>query len=174
MKELKPYDREAAAAYAKKWALGHNPNYKNYEDWGGDCTNFISQAVHAGKIPFDHIGNDILTQWYWYSDKSRTPSWTAAEPFYKYISRNNTENTQNFGIYTRPAEYNELEIGDIVQLTYEGSAFHTMIITEVILEGDYLIDYLVSQHTYDLQNYPLSLKTEGERRYIKILGYYDY
>ena len=36
---------------------------------------------------------------------------------------------------------------------------------------EYLIDYLICQHTYDLLDYPLSLK-EGERRYIKILGYY--
>ena len=46
-----------------------------------------------------------------------------------------------------------------------------MIITEVVLDGDYLVDYLEAQHTYDLLDYPLSLK-EGEQRYIKILGYY--
>lgn len=173
MKQLQQYDREAAVAYARKWALGRNPAYKDYEDWGGDCTNYISQCIHAGKIPFDHSGKDVLTRWYWYSDSSRTPSWTAAEPFYKYISGNNNENTQNFGIYTREAEYNELELGDIVQLIYEGRAYHNMIITEVILEEDYLVDYLICQHTYDLLDYPLSMK-EGERRYIKILGYYNY
>ena len=48
-----------------------------------------------------------------------------------------------------------------------------MIITDVILEGDYLIDYLICLHTSDLLNYPLSLK-EGERRYLKILGYYEW
>ena len=47
-----------------------------------------------------------------------------------------------------------------------------MIITDVILEGNYLIDYLICQHTYDLLNYPLSMK-QGEKRYIKILGYYE-
>jgi len=173
MKQLQEYNREKAVAYAKKWALSHNPAYANYEEYGGDCTNYISQCIEHGNIPLDNIGEHVLKKWYWYSDNYRTPTWTAAEPFYKYIIGNNKENTQNFGIYARIATYNELELGDIVQLVYEGRAIHTMIVTNIILEGDYVVDYYISQHTYDLLDYPLSLK-EGEKRYIKILGYYNY
>ncbi|MEG1311851.1 MAG: amidase domain-containing protein [Romboutsia sp.] len=173
MKQLQRYDREKAVEYAQRWALSHNPVYANYEDYGGDCTNYISQCVKAGNVPFDNNGNDVLKKWYWYSEYSRTPTWSAAEPFYKYIIGNNNENTQNVGIYTRLSSYNELELGDIVQLLYDGRAYHNMMITEVVLEGDYLVDYLVCQHTYNLLNYPLSMK-EGEKRYIKILGYYSW
>lgn len=170
---LKNYNRKLAAEYAMKWALSSNPAYKNYENWGGDCTNFISQCLHEGGIPFDHNGNNILKQWYWYSDMNRTPSWTASEPFYKYIVGNNSSDTQNFGIYAKEVDYYDLEIGDIVQLVYENDlAYHTMIISDIILDGDFLVDYLICQHTYDLLNYPLSLKV-GEKRYIKIFGYYD-
>ena len=165
------YNREAARNYARKWALGRNPAYMDYELWGGDCTNFISQCLRSGGIPFDYSGNNTLMKWYWHSDQSRTPTWTAAQPFYRYVIGNNNENTKNFGIYARLAEYNELEVGDIVQLLYDNNAYHNMIVTEVVLDGEYLIDYLICQHTYDLLDYPLSLK-EGERRYIKILGYY--
>ena len=70
------YNRVEATKYATKWALSRNPAYKDYEKWGGDCTNYVSQCVHAGGIPFDHEGNNILKQWYWYSDMNRTPSWT--------------------------------------------------------------------------------------------------
>ena len=63
------------------------------------------------------------------------------------------------------------EIFNVIKNEDINNAYHNMIISEVILEGDYLIDYLICQHTYDLLDYPLSLK-EGERRYIKILGYY--
>ncbi len=173
MKQLQEYDRQSAVEYARTWALGRNPSYKDYDQWGGDCTNFISQCVHAGKVPFDNQGKDEITRWYWYSDTSRTPTWTAADPFRRYLIGNNNENTTNYGVYAVQAEYNELEIGDIVQLIYEGRAFHTMIISQVILDdkGD-LLDYLICQHTYDLLDYPLSLK-EGERRYIKIFGYYN-
>ena len=59
MKELKEYNREAAAEYARTWALYRNPKYKDYDSWGGDCTNYISQCIHAGNIPFDNQGNDV-------------------------------------------------------------------------------------------------------------------
>lgn len=38
----KSYDRPAALAYARKWALGRNPAFLDFENLGGDCTNFIS------------------------------------------------------------------------------------------------------------------------------------
>lgn len=171
MKPLLVYDRDAAVAYAQKWALGRNPAYKDYELWGGDCTNFVSQCLQSGRIPLDHSGNEEYKRWYWYSDKQRTPSWTSAELLYQYIMQNNNEKTQNFGIYAREGAYNELEVGDIVQLVYNGKAYHSLIITKVILEGEYLVDYLICAHTLDLLDYPLSMK-EGEKRYIKILGYY--
>ncbi|MGL4914034.1 MAG: amidase domain-containing protein [Romboutsia sp.] len=173
MKQIKEYDRDSAVAYARKWALSHNPKYANYEDYGGDCTNYISQCIKVGNIPFDNVGKDVLKKWYWYSDNYRTPTWSAADPFYKYITGNNKKGTDNFGIYARLADYNELEIGDLVQLIHDGKAYHTMIITKVILDGEYLSDYLVCQHTYNLLDYPLSLK-QGEKRYIKILGYYNW
>lgn len=165
------YDRCAAVEYAQKWALGRNPKYKDYEPWGGDCTNFISQCLYAGKIPFDNNGDEEYKKWYWYSDKDRTPSWTSAELLYHYLINNNKENTNNYGVYARIAKYNELDPGDIVQLVYNGKAYHSMIVSEVLLEGDYLLDYLICEHNYDLLDYPLSMK-EGEKRYIKILGYY--
>lgn len=173
MRQLLEYDRDAAVAYAQKWALSSNPAYKDYGPWGGDCTNFISQCVRAGKIPLDSSGRDDWLNWYWYSDKERTPSWTSAEAFYLYLINNNSEHTQNYGIYARIASYNELDQGDIVQLVYEGKAYHTMIISKVLLEDGYLLDYLICQHTAHLLDYPLGMK-EGEKRYIKILGYYRY
>lgn len=172
MKQLKEYDRESAVEYARTWALYRNPKYKDYDPWGGDCTNYISQCIKAGNIPFDNQGRDVIEKWYWYSDSSRTPTWTSEGAFGRYIIKNNNENTENNGIYAVTADYNELEIGDIIQLAYEGRIYHTMIVTQVILNDEnYLLDYLICQHTEDLLDFPLSEKV-GERRYIKILGYY--
>lgn len=173
MKQLIDYDRDSAVSYATKWALGNNPLYNNYENWGGDCTNFISQCLHSGNVPFDSSSREDYKNWYWYSDHDRTPSWTSAEAFYQYIINNNNDKTQNYGIYARDAKYNELDAGDLVQLVYQGKAYHTMIVSEVLLEDEYLLDYLICQHTANLLNYPLG-KKEGEKRYIKILGYYKY
>ena len=52
------YNRELAVKYATDWAQDRNPNYKDYEKWGGDCTNFVSQCLHEGGIPF--------LSWKWY------------------------------------------------------------------------------------------------------------
>lgn len=165
------YDRMAAVKYARRWALERNPRFHDYEDWGGNCTNYISQCINAGGIPMDSEGDNIMKQWYWYSDKNRTPSWTASQPFFEYLIGNNRDDTENFGVYATQTYYDELELGDIVQLVKDNKAYHTMIITRILLDGDELYDYLVSQNTYDLLDYPLSLKV-GERRYLKILGYY--
>ena len=75
------YDRVAAVEYARKWALSRNPQFKDYEQWGGNCTNYISQCINAGGIPMDSDGNNVMKEWYWYSDNKRTPSWTGAQPF---------------------------------------------------------------------------------------------
>ena len=42
------YNPSKAVAYAKKWAYGRNPNYKDYDPLGGDCANFVSQCIMAG------------------------------------------------------------------------------------------------------------------------------
>ena len=45
---LIPYDRSAAVTYAHRWAFGRNPRYYNFDELGGDCTNFASQCLYAG------------------------------------------------------------------------------------------------------------------------------
>lgn len=165
------YDRIGATQYARGWALSRNPKIQDYEEWGGNCTNYISQCVNAGGVPMDSYGDNVMKKWYWYSDKKRTPSWTAAQPFFEYFTRNNNDNTNNFGVYAAQSNYEEMELGDVVQLIKDGKAYHTMIITGIILDGDEVYDYLISQNTYDLLDYPLSLKV-GEKRYLKIFGYY--
>lgn len=165
------YNRISAARYARQWALSRNPKFKDYEELGGNCTNYISQCVNAGGIPMDSDGNNVMKEWYWYSDANRTPSWTGAQPFFEYFTKNNNGETKNFGVYAKQTDYDELELGDIVQLIKDGKAYHTMMITGLLLDGEYIYDYLICQNTYDLLDYPLSLKV-GEKRYLKIFGYY--
>ena len=43
-----PYDRARAVEYARRWALSRNPLFTDYTGIGGDCTNFVSQAIYAG------------------------------------------------------------------------------------------------------------------------------
>lgn len=165
------YDRIGAVQYARRWSLDRNSKFQDYEDWGGNCTNYISQCVNAGGVPMDPYGGNLMKKWYWYNDLNRTPSWTGAECFFEYFTCNNNEDTDNFGVYASEVSYDELQLGDVVQLIKDGKAYHTMIITKILLNGYKVYDYLISQNTYDLLDYPLSLKV-GEKRYLKIFGYY--
>ena len=130
------YDRISAMEYARRWALSRNPRFKDYENWGGNCTNYISQCINAGKIPMDNRGNNIMKQWYWYEDNKRTPSWTSSQLFFEYCINNNKEDTENFGIYAVETSYDKLELGDIVQLVENNKAYHTMIITNILLNNN--------------------------------------
>ena len=44
------YDRQKAIKYAKVWAYFRNPNYYNFDNIGGDCTNYISQCMRDVKL----------------------------------------------------------------------------------------------------------------------------
>ena len=48
MPMLTKYDRLLASDYAVKYALFRNPKFFNFDDLGGDCTNFCSQCLLAG------------------------------------------------------------------------------------------------------------------------------
>lgn len=46
-----PYNSSMASNYAYQWALSKNPQYPDFSAntlQGGDCTNFVSQALHTG------------------------------------------------------------------------------------------------------------------------------
>ena len=45
---LLPYNRSAAVEYAHQWAFGRNPEFYDFSQIGGDCTNFASQCLYAG------------------------------------------------------------------------------------------------------------------------------
>ena len=36
MPTLQPYNRQAAVAYAHRWAFGRNPAYSNFDGMGGE------------------------------------------------------------------------------------------------------------------------------------------
>lgn len=168
---MKKYDRDLAVKYAKRWALKKNPKYANYENYGGDCTNYVSQCMVAGNIPMDTIGKNITQKWHWYSDNKRTPSWSSARYLYEYLMANNNYETANHGVYAKTIRYEELDLGDIVFLYDNEGIYHSMIITKIENLNN-RIEYYISQHTMDLIDYPLSLKIEGKRIYVKIVGYH--
>ena len=157
------YDKLSAINYATFWWNKRNPNFYNFDSIGGDCTNFISQCLLAGKI----IMNTTKSNgWYFYSLTNRTPSWTGVEEFFNFSVNNKTD----FGPKTKIVTISEVEVGDIVQLLQKGTRFnHNLIITKI--DGvNNLTKIKVTCHTNDALNKPLADYYFKKIRFLKILN----
>lgn len=58
------YDYDAAVAYAYRWWDGHNPNFSNWDGFGGDCANFASQCLYAGGKPMEGTNRESTSAWF--------------------------------------------------------------------------------------------------------------
>ena len=116
------YDRESVKEYAKKWAYLRNPQYYNYDKLGGDCTNFVSQCLLAGA----HQMNYEIDGWYYKNANQKSPSWTGVEFLFQFLIKN-----KSVGPFGKIAKIEELQIGDIVQLSFgEDHYGHSLLVVE--------------------------------------------
>lgn len=153
----KPYDRSAAVAYARKWALNRNPNFYDFSNVGGDCTNFASQCVYAGSGTMNFTP---LMGWYYRSSYDRTPSWTGVEYFYNFLIKN-----KSVGPFAHLVSPHEVQPGDLVQLgTQDGHFYHTPVIIQVAPV------ILVAAHDFDTLDNPLDSYNYEVARYLHIDG----
>ena len=151
------YDRISAVNYARKWALSRNPQYYDFQEIGGDCTNFASQCIFAGARV---MNTTPVTGWYYYSATNRTASWTGVQYLYNFLINN-----RSVGPYAHIVSENEAEPGDIVQLgNSNGEYYHSPVITATRPM------ILVAAHTYDALDRPLASYTYYTARFIHIDG----
>ena len=156
MKEIR-YDREAAVAYARKWALGRNPAYYDFEDIGGDCTNFASQCIYAGAGQMNYTP---VMGWFYNSVSDRSAAWTGVEYLYRFLTTN-----RSVGPYAHVVPRHLAMPGDIVQLgTATGDFYHSPVIVSVAPV------IMVCAHTYDALDRPLSSYRYENIRFLHIDG----
>lgn len=162
-----PYRRSAAVAYAHRWAYRRNPAYFDYEELGGDCTNFASQCLYAGT----GVMNFTPTYgWYYIDADQKAPAWTGVPYFFDFMTRNEI----SLGPFGVESALEDTLPGDFAQLLFTGDSFgHTPIIVQI---GDppTLENTLVAAHSYDADLRPLSTYTFEAIRFIHILGAYAY
>ena len=152
-----PYNREAAVAYARKWALGRNPAYYDFENIGGDCTNFASQCIYAGAKVMNFTPD---LGWYYNSSYDRAAAWTGVEYLYNFLVNN-----KSVGPYAHVVSQSEAKPGDIVQLgTVNGDFYHSPVIIAVRPM------ILVAAHTYDALDRPLYSYNFAMARFLHIDG----
>ena len=158
-----PYNREAAVQYAHRWAYGRNPRFYDYEELGGDCTNYASQSLYAGT----GIMNYTPTfGWYYINGNDKAPAWTGVPYFFNFMTRGE----QSPGPFGIEAALEQLLPGDFVQLRFAYDRYgHTPIIVEM---GDppTLANTLVAAHSQDVDYRPLNTYHYQSIRFIHILG----
>jgi hypothetical protein len=169
-----PYDRDAAVSYARRWVGKRNTaDWQVYDRMGGNCQNFVSQAIYAGGVPMDY--QDSL-QWKWFGDipttyagaQGRSASWSGVDDFLKYVR----ENAGDGMVAAANAPYYSGEPGDVIHMGMSGDWRHTVMITRVMTDSSgNTVDYLVASNTADLLNFPVSAHYYQQQMLIKILGW---
>jgi len=142
-------NRQAVVDYAHEyWGpedSDYNPDYRNFNGSGGDCTNFISQALREG-------GWTDVTGWYrstsvwWYNLLNQ--SWTWINPQYWWQFAWNRPRVDH------AAFVGDLVPGDILQMDFnqDSSMDHSMIVTTKDGSGEIYLTY----HTTNTEDRPFS------------------
>lgn len=161
-----PYNREKAVAYAHRWAFGRNPAYYDYENLGGDCTNFASQCIYAGS----GVMNFTPTfGWYYRNGNQKAPAWTGVPYLYNFLTRKNLKGTAA-GPVGEACALQGLLPGDLVQLSFDGKTFHHSPIVVAVRAPVSAENVLLAAHTYNADNRPLSSYVFETARFLHISG----
>lgn len=157
------YDREAAVAYARRWAGERNSEWPEYDRYGGNCMNFVSQAINAGGVPMDATGS----AWYWFGNGNRTASWSGVNYFVSYVQAN----TGSGLVGDAAAPYYTGEPGDVIAMGNDHFR-HIVMISEVLTdESGNTVDYLICSNTGDLCDFPAGAYFYTYQQLIKIHGW---
>lgn len=150
------YDREAAVAYAQKWALGRNSKFSDFEKYGGDCTNFVSQCLLAGGCEMNFKPEH---GWFYINADRRTPAWSGVKFLNRFLMLN-----EPVGPRGRLVERSELLPGDVILLgRADGVFYHTLL---VIVADEQ--DVFVAAHSMDVWMRRLSDYSYAQARFLHI------
>jgi hypothetical protein len=126
------YDRLRAVQYAEKWWNSYNPVYKEFDV---DCTNYISQCLHAGSAPMRGYPN--RSKGWWMRNDNWSYSWTVANSLRWYIP------SSKVGLRGREVNSpEELNLGDVICYDFQGDGRydHTTIVTAKDANGMPLVN----------------------------------
>jgi len=147
------YNRLAAIEYAQKWAFRRNPKYSDFTKLGGNCTNFVSQCLIAGGMPMNF---SYPLGWFYISLNKRAAAFTGVEYLYNFLTRPKI----SAGPIAATIDIQSGQIGDIVQLSFDGYSFsHTAIIVQTS-----------GNNTHDVFGAPLSSYYYKQLRVLHVLG----
>ena len=81
--------------------------------------------------------------WYYINANNKSPSWTGVQFLYNFLISN-----QGAGPHGIKSTIDQLQIGDIIQLSFDGTTFsHSLV---VVQNGNSTFNTYVAAHTYDV------------------------
>ncbi|WP_077211039.1 amidase domain-containing protein [Bacillus dakarensis] len=131
------YNRLDAVKYAERWWNDYNPQFKKFDV---DCTNYISQCLHAGNAPMR--GYPSRSKGWWMRNNNWSFSWSVANSLRWYLPG------AKIGLRGQEVkDAAELELGDVICYDFEGDGRydHTTIVTGKDSDGM----PLVNAHTFN-------------------------
>ena len=152
-----PYDRDAAVAYAHKWAYARNPAYPNFDAYGGDCTSFVSQCIYAG-CGVMNMARDV--GWYCRSLNDRAAAWSGVEYLYNFLVAN-----RGAGPFGSEMPLEAALPGDVIQLSFDGLVYKHSLLAVRGYPGIH-----IAAHTDDSDYRPLETYQYQAARLIRIAG----
>lgn len=163
VRTVRPYDRGKAVEYAQRWAYSRNPAYLDFENMGGDCTNFASQCLFAGSGIMNYTP---VHGWYYISSYNRAASWTGVNYLYNFLIDN-----KGAGPFAEIVDPSDAEPGDIAQVSFSDDKFfhHSPVIIKAGnppgTEGIF-----IAAHTFDTDYYRLLDFEPAHLRFLHIMG----
>ena len=157
------YSRQKAVDYAYKWWNGRNPRFYNFDELGGDCTNFVSQCLNYGGIEMDYS----YLGWFYADLNNRSPAWSGVDEFFEY----STKNSHAIGVRTKVVTADLIEVGDVVQMRQSGENgfHHTLLVTKILGKTDF-DSILLTGHTNDVKDRAISSYNFVDIRFLKVLN----
>lgn len=116
------YNYPAMATYLEKYWSSYNPTYRSFAGVGGDCTNFVSQALRNGGWALTGGASGDYHYW-WYNTSTQTKSWAAVDWWASY-ARSSGRTLMLGNVW-------DLRVGDVLQIdkTKDGTKDHTMMVS---------------------------------------------
>ncbi len=156
------YNRRAAVRYALNWAFARNPRFYDFNDIGGDCTNYVSQCLYAG---CDVMNYSRENGWYYINSDNRSPSWTGVVFLRDFLLTN-----RGPAVYGEEVPLSDIKRADVIQLiNSEGRFYHSLFVSAVL----YPVvpeNIFVCAHSDNARNRRLSTYNYTELFPIHIIG----
>ncbi|MCP8615293.1 amidase domain-containing protein [Salirhabdus salicampi] len=158
------YDRRKAVQYAERWWNDFNPKYYQFEK---DCTNYVSQCLHAGGAPM--WGFPSRSKGWWIRGDNWSYSWSVAHSFRWYLS------SSDKGLMAQEVtDAKDLLPGDVICYDFEGDGNWNH--TAIVVAKDGRGEPLVNAHSDNSRNRHWSYEdsyawtTKTSYKFFKIKG----